>query len=499
VEGSSRVAYVFARALPLFALARGQEGLLEQPVAVLDAEVVAGRALPGTATVVCCTPAARALGVRAGHTGHQARALAPEVALRGLERVALGSARAALVDAAAAVGRHLEPEADGVWVAVGDLARLHASEGGIANALGQAARKVGLRASVAIARGKRIARLAARHRLGATVIPSGREAEFLARLPLETLALPDALRADLVRLGVRTLADLAALPSSAVGLRLGEDCAAAVRLCRGEDDAALVPRAPPLRFEEGHDFDWEVQQVEPLLFALRALCAALAARLECRALGVGGLVLGCRLASGVLDERVLELRAPTREVPSLVKFLRASLEASAPLGPVVGLRLVALPGALRPAQLGLFDPPGPAPDRLALTLTRLAALVGEERVGAAVAPDTHRPHAAAVAAFDPPRGAVAEAPSPPTTLALHVFRPPREARVSLRDGRPTTVEAGAILGRVVACGGPWRTSGAWWGDPFDHEGYDVELEDGGLYLVAYDGTRDAWQVDGVYE
>jgi protein ImuB len=253
------------------------------------------------------------------------------------------------------------------------------------------------------------------------------------------------------------------------------------------------------RFEESYDFEWEVLQVEPLLFALKALSAALVGRLECRALAVGGLVLGLRLAEGVTDERVLELRAPTRDVPSLVKFLRASLDAAPPLGAVVGLRLGALPGVLRPAQLGLFDPPGPAPDKLALTLTRLVALVGDDRVGTAVAPDSHRPHAVAVAAFDPPRGAPQEDPSAPPTLALHVFRPPRAARVTLSDGRLTRIDAGSIAGRVLACGGPWRASGAWWGDPFDHEGYDVELEDGGLFLVAYDAVKAQWQLDGVYE
>lgn len=76
---------------------------------------------------------------------------------------------------------------------------------------------------------------------------------------------------------------------------------------------------------------------------------------------------------------------------------------------------------------------------------------------------------------------------------------PREAEVIIEDGRITRIRAGEVSGRVRASGGPWRVDGQWWGEPFDHEGWDLELDDGGLYLVAFDRVKGTWLLDGVYE
>lgn len=491
-----RVAFLRVKDLPLAALARRDPTLADAPAAVVTA-------LHPPGPVLCCTAAARALGVRPGQTAHQARAIAPDVKLRVLSPDAVRAARAALMDAVSTLSPRVEPERDGVYVDVEGLRALHRTEGGVAAALGRAAERVGLSVAVAVAGSKGVARVLARRRAGATVVPPGREGEALARLPLEALGLARELHEAFARLGVTRVSALAALPSEATGLRLGPEAAAAVRLARGEDPRPLVPRPLPQRFEEAADFDWEVATVEPLLFGLKGLLDALVARMACRGAAVAGFVLSLPLATGVVDERVVEVAAPTRDVRSLLALARASLEKQPPLDAVRGAKVVALPGALRPVQLGLFDPPGPAPDKLALTLTRLVALVGEGKVGAPAVPDTHRPHAVAVAAFDPPRTGrgerAASAAGDAPAMALHVFRPPREAAVEVEAGRMTRVRAGEVAGRVVAWGGPWRVSGEWWGDAYDHDGYDVELDDGGLYLVAFDRTKSAWQLDGVYE
>lgn len=323
----------------------------------------------------------------------------------------------------------------------------------------------------------------------------------MAGVPLRAMPMDEALREALAGLGIETVGTLAGIPPEEAGLRFGEEAAAVVRLARGEDPRPLVPEALPTRFEEGADLDWEVQEVPALLFATRRVLDALVTRLGCRGLAVGGMVLALPLASRVIDERTLPLAAPTREVNTLLRVVRTSLESQPPPDAVRGVRVTAIPRAVRAVQLGLFDPPGPAPERLALTLTKLTALVGTDRVGAPVVPDTHRPYAVAVATFDPPRSPRAQAPSTESTplMALHVFRPPREAEVVIEDGRITRVRAGEIAGFARASGGPWRVDGGWWAEPFDHEGWDVELDDGGVYLVAFDRVQGRWMLDGVYE
>src|SRR5207245_2905690 len=76
------------------------------------------------------------------------------------------------------------------------------------------------------------------------------------------------------------------------------------------------------------------------------------------------------------------LAAPTRDVKTLLTCLRVELEARPPRAAVERVVLAAVPEVVRAAQLGLFHPPGPAPERLATTLARLAALCGPDRVGA---------------------------------------------------------------------------------------------------------------------
>src|SRR5207244_1492822 len=78
------------------------------------------------------------------------------------------------------------------------------------------------------------------------------------------------------------------------------------------------------------------------------------------------------------------------------------LEAHPPRAAIVHVALTAVPEAVRAMQMGLFVPPGPAPERLATTLARLSALCGPDRVGAPAVVDSHRPGAARTAPFAPP-------------------------------------------------------------------------------------------------
>src|SRR5262249_46464952 len=85
---------------------------------------------------------------------------------------------------------------------------------------------------IGIADGRFASGLAARR---STVVPAGKSAAFLAPLPVDLLdrvALVDLF----LRLGLRTLGDVAALPVRHVASRLGAEGIAAHRLARGLDE-----------------------------------------------------------------------------------------------------------------------------------------------------------------------------------------------------------------------------------------------------------------------
>ena len=74
-----------------------------------------------------------------------------------------------------------------------------------------------------------------------------------------------------------------------------------------------------------------------------------------------------------------------------LKFLQLDFNAHPPGAPIMKIHLAAEPARPRSAQGGLFLPPSPEPEKLELTLARIAGMVGENKVGALELLDTHHP------------------------------------------------------------------------------------------------------------
>src|SRR5205814_1180707 len=91
--------------------------------------------------------------------------------------------------------------------------------------------------------------------------------------------------------------------------------------------------------------------------------------------------------------------SPFKDPATILSLLRLDLEARPPEAAIVSLGVRLYPTPPRPTQFSLIDPPQPAPEKLARTLARLAALVGEENVGSPILLDTHRPDAFEMRAF----------------------------------------------------------------------------------------------------
>jgi protein ImuB len=486
-----RIAFVFAPQLAVQSFERADPELVGAPLVVCE-----GR------DVLELSPAAQALGLRPGMTIFQARAIAPEAQFRARSPELMRSAEAALVDLAASFSPRVEPTAAGVALDVADLGRLFEAEAHIANALFIGARKVGLAVRVGLASDKTTARIAA---LAGelTVVPPRREAAFLAPLPVELLEPSPETLAMLRRWGVRTIGELEALPAGGVAVRLGAEGAHLARIARGQADEPLQARPEPLVFEEGIDFDWPVENVEPLLFVLRRLLENLTGRLACRALASGDLGLTMKLSPRGRDVRTIPVAAPTRDVGTLLALVKLALETSPPGAAVDGIIVRTATARTRPAQLGFFEPAGPAPDKLAATLARLSALVGPGRVGAPALVNRHLPDAFAMQPFDSPR--VRPRPqagarsAPGRQLALHALRPPLDAEARLDRGALRYLAGQGIAGQVLAAAGPFRVRDGWWQAPLLRDYYDVQLSDGAIYRVFHDLNMNSWHIDGCYE
>ena len=501
-----RLACLYVPDFPLAAVRRVEPDLCGAAVAVVDGH---GPRAP----VLAVSPEAAQRGVGAGLTVAQAMAVAAGLTVRQAAPDVLRAAQAALCDAAESFSPRVEDAGNGL--AYLDLSGLHSvygSESQLATILSQRARHLGLDAHVGVAGSKVAAYLAARRGGGVAVIPPGEEWSFLAPVSLALLDPSPELATTLQRWGIRCIGELAALPATAVGTRLGPEGTQLMRRARGEDAQPLMPRPLPVHFEEGVDSDYGIDDLEALLFVLRGLLARLTARLALRGFVCGDLRLSLRLATRGRDERTVPVAAPSNDVKSLLALVRLHLEAHPPAAAIDAVRVVTTPEPLRAAQLDFFRPRGPAPERLAVSLARLVALCGADRVGAPAVIDSHRPDAIGVTPFGcrvPGAGCRGSAPQHPTPdtrnptcfpLALRAVRPPQTVEVFCERDRPAFVRGAGIAGRVVHAAGPWRVQGEWWSDdPYARDYYDAQLSDGGVYRLYCDVPTQHWFVDGVYD
>jgi protein ImuB len=475
----------------------------------------AGGRTAGKPRVLELTAEARRAGVVPGMTAAQASAACPGVRLLEASPADLEAAEGALADVGFAFAPRVEQEPERVFFEVEDLGRLYPlGEQAVAQAVQAQAARVGLAARVGIANGKGTARVATRaHELGVVPAEAAHARAFLAALPVELLTTDAELRAAFRRWGTRTAAQVATLPPDAVALRLGEPGARVCRLARAQndDDEPFMPRLPQDALEEGVELDYPIYELEPLAFVLRGLVDRALARLAGRSLACAGLTVRLALDPRGLDVRTVPIAAPTRDSATLIQLLRLDLSRRPPDAPVVGARLVALPARVRATQLDILRPAGPAPDRLAATIARLAALVGPENVGAPAAADTWREEAVLVTPF---KLAASPAPSPtrepdaPAPLAMRRLRPAQEIEVLVGRGGPTALRGRDTTARVLVAAGPYRASGEWWRASdgaddgpagFAREYWDVHASDGAVYRLHQDQRDGRWFLDGYYD
>jgi len=459
-----------------------------------------------------------------------------------------GPERPALQEVAQQFSPRYESRGDLVVIDVRGLERLFGSPRAIAEEMRRDAASRGLRVHVAIAGTQTAAIVLAIARPGVVVIERGGEAAAIAALPIDLLCGatlsgspsggPErpAPQEAFKRWGLKTLGEIAALPPDELSARLGQDGVWWQAIARGVDVRPLVPDVEDERFEASLDLEWPIEGSEPLSFVLTRLLEPLSLRLEQRDRGVAVLHVQLHLVTKATHARRLELPAPMRDVKALRTLVLLDLEAHPPPGDNIAIDRVGLvvdPTPGRVWQHTLFTRPHPTPEQLSTLVARLGAAVGQDRIGAPVAVDSHRPGAFAMKPFatehsdrpgrtgrrggtgrraehaEPPRSPHPACPAPPACPALRRCRQPVPARVVVADGRPvnvTTDRRGFAGGSVVRAAGPWKTSGEWWlGEGragqagWDRDEWDVALSDGGAYRVFLDRATRRWFIDAILD
>lgn len=359
----------------------------------------------------------------------------------------------------------------------------------------------GIRVNVAVAANPHAAAMAARGCPGITIIPEGSEGRMLAHLPLSQLDPDDEISDTLFSWGIRTFGELAKLPATGVAERLGPAGVRLHHLARGRDARTIVLDKPEKRYEAALAFEHGVDSLEPLSFILSRLLHDICGQLTADSLATSELHLELTLENGGRFENVLRLPFAGRDPATFLRLWQYNLQSNAPEQEIFGVRIRAIPVPQRLLQGGLFVPLAPQPEKLELTLTRVAAIVGKQNIGSPELLNTHEPGAFRMTPFDAQYQPPCREKQMETTplVAVRLFRPPVPAEVVFTGGRPARIRSKGVSGAITVYAGPWRISGGWWSEqPWARDEWDIQIGDGPVYRI-YCDARKGWFVEGNYD
>ncbi|MBV9299576.1 MAG: DNA polymerase Y family protein [Verrucomicrobia bacterium] len=351
-------------------------------------------------------------------------------------------------------------------------------------------RSIGLKAQAGLGANPEIALQAAK--IANPILEIFQDCHLLQSLALESLA-PSPFLLDILKSwGVRTLGALTRLPREEIGQRLGLEALALWDRAAGRSAKVLQFVQPPETFEESIDFEEPLETIEPLQFILRRFLETLSLRIESIYLLIAELRLMLTLEDGEKIVRILQIPAPTRNVDTLFGIAAQYLETLQTTAPVSSFHLEAIPSRPAGHQFNLFQGGLKDPNRFFQTLARLAALVGDEKVGIPQRINTHQPDSLQM--LMPELGwswkTVKKNGRPKTGPGLRRYRPGIAARVELNDGKPVLMQSSLISGRIVETRGPWKLSGNWWDSTrWETKEWDIALENGSLYRIARKTTN----------
>jgi protein ImuB len=331
--------------------------------------------------------------------------------------------------------------------------------------------------------------------------------------------------------GIATLGDLAELPPDGIAETLGPDGLLLQRLARGANQRALNYLEERPVFNESIDLESPIELIEQLTFVISGIMHRLCLRLAGQGFATNEIILEATMERNIPYQRRLQLPFPMSGAHWLSRLLAIDVESHPPPGPLNAITLSASPVRPRMGQQGLFDRLSPEPEKIELTIARLARLVGRQNVGAIEVDDDHKPESFRLKSFsitkkarplaksrhlekspDPsPEKSPGPSPDQRPLTGFKVFRPPIPARIQLKTAHFGFLKCQAVTpplaGRIVWQSGPWSASGHWWSlsEHWAREEWDIALADGTLCRIFRIpapvplSQDDQWYVEGIYD
>ena len=410
-------------------------------------------------------PAARALGLRAGQSLNAAQALSQDFAtaeydpaqIEDWQRFLAAWAYRFSSQVSLDYPRALLLEVESSFALFGPWPRFEAR-------LREELTALGFRHRLVAAPNPLAARVLANAHDGLAVASAEELRQAIGQLPVERSGLPREISTTLLRMGLRRLHQVLALPRNGLARRFPAELLRHLDSLLGERPQALDYYKPPDQFDLRIELNFDVESHQALLFPLRRLTADLAAFLAGHDSGVQRFSLHLEHAGREDSKVAVGLLGAEREAGMLFEVARGRLEQIQVVAPVRSLRLVArdLP-AFAPEHRLLFDERPQQNLPWQQLRERLRARLGDEALHGLRAKADHRPECAWQAETDSKPGATGPAAPRPGWLL-------REPQI-LQEATP----------RILA--GPERIESGWW------DGGDMRRD---YYLIETRSGQRAW-------
>lgn len=496
-------ACLWVRQFPAQALLRLRPELREKPVAVIEGERPLER-------ICSANRQAMALGIREGMMRPEAENFEIPLLRRSLSEEK--SAMSALLNLYAVYTPRIEERSkDNHCIHVLDIGgteRLFGAPQDLCKQIRARAKELGFKVQIAISGNFHTALCLAPSASGRIIhVPEGQEQAALEKLALAALhasgKYQDEFEDIFKNWGLKTFGDLAVLPEVDLIVRLGQHGRSLRLLARGEHPHHFQPAEAPFALEEFFEFDAPVELLESLLFVLNPMVEQLILRAGAHTLALAAIHATFSLEGNAEHKTSIRPALPTQDRQSLLKLLQLDLAAHPPPAAVLEIMLRAEPGPVSKVQLGLFSPQSPEPMHLEVTLARIAAIVGEGRVGKASLADTHKPDAHTIEKFVVNEKVVEHDASGRTvTPALRRLRPPLD--LGILKARPEMLWYQNACYRIERIYGPWTVSGEWWSaDAWSVDSWDFagRTDEGSILLgiLSHDRLRRSWRLEALYD
>jgi protein ImuB len=496
--------------LPMQAILRFQPALKRKPIAVLGGQ-------PPLETVCSLNDHAEQLGIAKGMTKAEAETF-PSAVVFSRSQAQETSARDALFECAGRFSPRIEDcSKDGCLIAVLDIA---GSSGlfGEPQALGQklieSANSIGIRTSVVVA-GNLPTAVCLANSMGLSsrvlIVSTGEERLALSRLAITELDFSPQHVETFRSWGITTFGELANLPEEELVVRLGADGNKLWHLARGEAGHLFLPSDFALCLEEKTELDSPVEIFNSLLFVIASMLDRLIALAKMNLLALASITLELALEEGAEHVRTVRPALPSNDRQLWLKLIDLDLQEHPPRAAVLCVGMKAQPGHTGKVQLGLFCPQVPEPMKLDVTMARIRAIVGEDRVGLAQLLDVHHPQGFRIEPFTVPAVSKSEKTAVRPYMALRQVRPPEKIVVDLRERCPHRFTFCNLQYQVERAYGPWLSSGDWWNpELWSIEQWDVVARaqtatgicQGESLLcccLTHDRGSDLWLLEGLYD